>query len=148
MEKKFIASVNTVIHLPIQRVWKALVDPEAIAAYMMGAQVTTDWKEDSPIVWKGEYNGRAFEDNGRVLVNREPDLLRYTHSGGTSPGEEHVVTFELKDVMGTTHLRLTQDNNATQEAAKHSEELWTTMLDVLKEWLGEAAVATPEAPRA
>jgi uncharacterized protein YndB with AHSA1/START domain len=136
-----VANVTTIIHAPIDRVWKALVDPEEIAQYMMGARVVTDWTDGSPIRWKGEWKGKAFEDVGRVLKVREPDMLSYTHkSGATEDAEEHVIIIELKEVGGVTHLRLTQDNNATEEAREHSEANWTQMLDTLKKMLGEAPV--------
>jgi uncharacterized protein YndB with AHSA1/START domain len=150
MDRGFIAIVTTVIHSTIDRVWKALTDPEQIAQYMMGARVTTDWKEGSPITWQGEWQGKPFEDKGRVLIAREPELLKYGHTSGTAqrPEEEHIVTIELKEVGGVTHVRLTQDNNPTEEARKHSEENWTLMLDGLKKMLGEAPVPKPVAPRA
>ncbi|HMC98357.1 MAG TPA: SRPBCC family protein [Flavobacteriales bacterium] len=148
MNTGIIARATAIIHEPVDRVWKALVDPEMIARYMMGAQVFSDWKEGSPIVWKGEWKGKAYEDHGQVLKVKEPELLKYSHrSGSDDQGEEHTVTIELKEVAGVTHLRLTQDNNATEEARQHSEENWNRMLDGLKKVLGEAPVAKPEVPR-
>ncbi len=149
MSKGIEAIVTTIIHAPIDRVWKALIDPEDIARYMMGARVNTDWVEGNPIHWSGEWKGKAFEDEGRVLKVREPDLLAYTHNSASADGttEEHVVTIELKEVGGVTHLRLTQDGNATQTAREHAEANWTQMLDQLKKMLGEAPVPSPEVTR-
>jgi uncharacterized protein YndB with AHSA1/START domain len=149
MGNDIIASVNSIIHAPIDRVWRALTDPQDIARYMMGAQVISDWKAGSTITWKGEWNGKPFEDTGRVLAIMHPDLLKYSHSSTTPEGEreEHVITIELKEVAGATHVRLTQGQNATQEASDHAVEMWTTMLDGLKKVLGEAPVASPEVAR-
>ncbi|MCB9184186.1 MAG: SRPBCC domain-containing protein [Flavobacteriales bacterium] len=134
------AVAHTVLHFPIERVWHALTDADDLAHYMMGAQVTSDWTEGSPITWEGEFKGKSFRDTGKVLAAKPPELLRYTHgSGGDSL--EHVVTIELKEVGGVTHLRLTQTNNATEEARADSEKNWQAMLDGLKKWLGEAPVA-------
>ncbi len=145
MNTAFTASVTTVMHERIDRVWKALLDPADIAKYMMGAQVDTDWQEGSPITWKGEWQGKSFEDHGRVLKVREPDLLKYSHTG--PDGSEHIVTIELKETAGSTHLRLSQDNNPTAKAKEHAEANWTTMLDGLKKLLGEAPVPPPEEMR-
>ena len=131
----------------MEHVWKALTDPDEIAKYMMGARITTDRNEGSPIVWRGEWKGKPFEDMGRVPAYREPDLLRYAHRSGNAPDEEHIVTIEMKDVAGVTHVRLTQDNNTTQEAADKAQANWSMMLDGLKVMLGEAPVAPPEVPR-
>ena len=149
MIKGIPAIATVIIHEPIDRVWKALVDPKDIARYMMGAQVTTTWKEGSPITWKGEWKGKPFEDTGRVLEVRQPDLLKYAHRSGNAPTaeEEHTVTIELKEVAGVTHVRLTQDHNATEEARAASEANWTAMLEGLKKLLGDAPVAKPEVTR-
>ena len=47
-----IAKAAITIDAPIAKVWQALVDPDAIQQYMFGTNVTTDWREGSPIVWK------------------------------------------------------------------------------------------------
>jgi len=72
-----------------------------------------------------------------VLVAKAPHLLRYTHR---SSQREHTVTVELREVAGTTHLRLTQENNVDEAARRRAENNWTAMLDGLKVWLGEAPV--------
>ena len=143
------AIVTTIIHAPIDRVWTALVDPEDIARYMMGARVVSDWSEGGAIRWSGEWKGKAFEDVGRVVKARAPDLLVYTHNSAGADGatQEHVISIELKEVGGVTHLRLTQGGNNTEAAREHAVENWTLMLDQLKKMLGEAPVPAPEAPR-
>lgn len=147
MSTKSIAEVTTVIHDTIERVWRALVDPEMIASYMMGTNVTTDRKEGSPITWKGEWKGKAYEDSGELIIVREPELFKYTHVSGADPEQAHTVTVELKEVGGVTHLHLTQDNNLTEESRRESEKNWTAMFDGLKKALGEAPVSKPEEAR-
>lgn len=149
MNNGITATVTSVIHAPLERVWKALVDPADIANYMMGARVTTSWSEGSAIRWQGEWKGKPYEDTGRVLKVREPELLSYTHNSTGSDGDpqEHIITIELKETAGVTHLRLTQDNNRTEEERQHAEKSWTLMLDELKKMLGEAPVAAPETAR-
>jgi len=143
------ASVTTVIHSTIDQVWEALVDPKDIAQYMMGVNVTTDWKEGSAIQWKGNWQGKDIEEQGRVLSVREPELLKYSHrsNGATGDPEEHIITIELQEAAGVTHLRLTQDNNASEEACAQAEKNWTLMLDGLKMMLGEAPMPKPEEAR-
>lgn len=149
MSTGITASVTSVIHAPLERVWKALVDPADIAKYMMGARVTTSWSEGSAIRWRGEWKGKPYEDTGRVLKVREPELLSYTHTstGAEGASQEQVIIIELKEAGGVTHLRLTQDNNRTDEERQHAEAMWTLMFDELKKMLGEAPVAAPETAR-
>ena len=61
MDKKLIASVSISINVPSEKVWSALVTPEAIQQYMFGTHVVSDWHEGSPIVWKGEWHGKFLE---------------------------------------------------------------------------------------
>lgn len=147
MSTKSIAEVTTVIHEPIERVWQAFVDPDVIASYMMGALVTTDRKEGSPITWKGEWKGKAYEDSGQLIIVRGPDLLKYTRVSGADPAQAHTITVELKEVAGVTHVKLTQDNNPTEEACTEAEKNWSAILDGLKQALGEAPVSKPEEAR-
>ena len=64
----FDAKAELSIGAPVGEVWKALTTPDMIKKYMFGATVLSDWKEGSLIVWKGEWNGKPFEDRGKVLV--------------------------------------------------------------------------------
>ena len=57
-----VATAITVIGAPRARVWDALVDPAAIKAYMFGTTVTSDFRPGSAITWKGEWQGKAYED--------------------------------------------------------------------------------------
>jgi hypothetical protein len=43
---------------------------------MFGSEVTTDWKPGSPITWKGEFEGRAYEDKGEVIAVEPGRRLR------------------------------------------------------------------------
>ncbi len=139
MTQQLLATAATDIDAPVDEVWRALVTPATITKYMFGTTVTSDWKEGSPITWKGEWKGKPYEDRGRI-VRFDPDrLLQYTHysplSGPDVPENHHTVTIELTDDDGRTHVTLTQDNNATEDARRHSEENWNGMLTRLKKLL-------------
>jgi len=132
-----VATAETEIEAPPSRVWRALTDPDLIEQYMFGARVVTDWQPGSSIVWKGEYEGKAYEDKGEVLEVVPERRLRMTHFsplGGEDdvPENYHTLTYELEAENGTTHVSLSQDNNSSQEAAEHSRENWEKMLSGLK----------------
>jgi uncharacterized protein YndB with AHSA1/START domain len=140
MDKKIVARVSAVIDAPILKVWEALVTPEAIKLYMFGTTVVSDWKEGSSIVWKGEWQGKAYEDKGVIQRFEPPRMLQYTHysplSGLADTHENyHTVTIELSEQEGGTRVSLAQDNNRTEEAREHSEKNWSMMLDGLKKML-------------
>jgi uncharacterized protein YndB with AHSA1/START domain len=139
-------AINTVtIHATRQEVWNALTNPEKVKQYMHGTELSTDWKEGSPIVWRGEWKGRSYEDKGTVLAVEPQRLLKYTHwspMGGSEdrPENYHTVTYELAGDDGKTTLTLTQDNNASQEEAdKMAKDNWGPVLNGLKETVEKPA---------
>jgi len=140
MRTNLVAESAITIDAPIAKVWAALVTPDAIKQFMFGANVASDWKEGSAIVWKGEWQGKAYQDKG-VILRIEPErVLQYTHwspmSGIPDRSENyHVVTIEISDEGASTSVHLSQDNNATEEARDHSEQNWSTMLGGLKKYL-------------
>ena len=135
--KGMIANAETTINASVDNVWDALTNPETIKKYMFGTTVTSDWKPGSNIVWKGEWQGKAYEDKGEILQIKPKSLLQYTHFSPLagepdSPENYHTVTIKLIPDNGSTSVQLSQDNNKNEDARKHSENNWTMMLSELK----------------
>lgn len=140
MSQNLIARSTITIDAPGTKVWEALVSPRAIKQYMFGAQVTSDWKEGSPITWKGEWQGKQFEDHGKITRLMPERTMQYTHFSPLSgrpdrPENYHMVTINLAGTNGQTRISLTQDNNATEEARLDSERNWEMMLAGLKQYV-------------
>ena len=70
MKDKFIAEAKTTIHAPASKVWDALTKPELIKQYLFGTDVISDWKVGSPITYKGEWQGKSFEEYALVAAFR------------------------------------------------------------------------------
>lgn len=140
MDKKFVAKATTTINAPASRVWEALTNPELIKQYMFGTDVISDWNVGSPITYRGEWQGKAFEDKGKVLeVKREKSLVS-THWSPLSgvpdtPENYHTVSYNLVEKDGKTEVTITQDNNASEEEKAHSEQNWNQMLQGMKKLL-------------
>lgn len=135
-----IATAAVTVDAPAAKVWEALVSPDAIKQYMFGTNVTTDWREGSPIVWKGEWQGKSYEDKGVLLEVKPERTLKYSHFSPLAglpdkPENYHTVTIELAGKGDQTEVSLEQDNNPTEEAREHSEKNWETMLAGLKKFL-------------
>jgi uncharacterized protein YndB with AHSA1/START domain len=118
-------------------VWDAFINPRTIKQYMFGTDVISDWKPGSPIVWKGEWQGRSYEDKGMIHQLQPERLLQYTHFSPVSgdpdtPESYHTVTIELTQAPQRTHVSLAQDNNHTEQSREHSERNWRMMLTTLK----------------
>jgi uncharacterized protein YndB with AHSA1/START domain len=140
MNKTFLAKAAITINAPAAKVWDALTKPDLIKQYLFGTEVTTDWKVGSPITYKGVWNGKAYEDKGKVLQNEKGKLLVSTFwsslSGLTDvPENYNTVRYELSAEGKGTRLTITQDNNSSQENANHSEQNWNMVLEGIKKLL-------------
>ena len=140
MNDKLIAQATTTIHAPASRVWEALTKPDLIKQYLFGSDVISDWKVGSPIIYKGEWEGKSFEDKGKILEMKPEKLLRSTHWSPLSgvpdtPENYHTVTYELSEKDGSTDVTISQDNNSSEEERAHSEQNWKTVLDNMKRLL-------------
>ena len=139
MTRGFEAINKVTIDAPPADVWDALTNPAKVKEYMHGTEMSTDWKEGSPIYWRGEWKGKPYEDKGKVLEVKPQRLLKYTHwspLGGSEdkPENYHTVVYELAGDDGKTTLTLRQDNNPTQEEAeKMAKNNWAPVLEGLKE---------------
>jgi uncharacterized protein YndB with AHSA1/START domain len=140
MDEKFIARASMIINAPSSKVWEALTDPDLIKQYLFRTEVTTDWQVGSPITYRGVWNGRDYEDKGRVVKNEKGRLLVSTFWSSLAgladvPENYKTVTYELEPVGEGTKLTITQDNNATAEEATHSEQNWCMVLEGIKKLL-------------
>jgi uncharacterized protein YndB with AHSA1/START domain len=140
MNREFTAKAKTMIHAPASRVWDAMTKPDLIKQYLFGTDVISDWKEGSPITYKGEWEGKSFEDKGKILKLEPGKILRSTHWSPLSgvpdtPENYHTVTYELSEKNGGTEVTISQDNNANEEEREHSEQNWKTVLDGMKKLL-------------
>jgi uncharacterized protein YndB with AHSA1/START domain len=140
MNKRFIAKASISINAPVGKVWDALTNPKVIKQYMFGTNVISDWKEGSPIVWKGEWQGKKYQDKGVILKQEAERLIQYSHFSPLSgksdlPENYHMVTVELVSDGVETTVLLSQDNNETEQAREHSENNWKMMLASLKKLL-------------
>lgn len=132
-----VAKASIVIRSMPEEVWHALTNPETIGRYMFGATVVSDMTVGSPIVWKGEWQGRAFVDKGVILALEPQRLIRYSHFSPLSglpdvPENYHTVSVHLERERQGVRVTLIQDNNESEEARAHSEGGWTLMLGRLK----------------
>jgi uncharacterized protein YndB with AHSA1/START domain len=133
----YVARAEVDVQAPRRTVWRVLTSNGARPEILFGAEVRSDWRIGSRIVWRGTWEGRAFEDHGRVIEledREEPWRIVLTHFSPLSgepdvPENYHTLRFELDEIPGGTRVTLDQDNNQTPEAARHARENWVQMLE-------------------
>ena len=114
-----------------ETMWAALTDTTTLGEAMFGSEIETGWQVGTPIVYRGEWKGTPFEDQGEVVELSPPSRMRISHASAGS--DLHELRFDLEPTAAGTRLTLTQDNNATEEAAEHSRRNWDSMLARLKQ---------------
>ena len=137
MSNTFISTASTTVNAPASKVWDALTNPNLIKQYLLGTQVICDWQVGSPIIYKGEWQGKSYQDKGEILQVEPEKLLVSTFWSSLSglpdtPENYKTVRYEMTTEGDKIKLTLTQDNNATQEDSNHSDEFWNKVLDTLK----------------
>lgn len=140
MIKGLVAKASVKIKASNDKVWDALVNPEMIRQYMFGTEVVSDWKEGSPIIWKGIWDGKSYEDKGIILKYVTKKNLEFSHFSPLTgipdiPENYHTVIYRLTDEGDYTLVALSQDNNATEKDREHSQKNWEMMLAGIKKLL-------------
>jgi uncharacterized protein YndB with AHSA1/START domain len=140
MIQDYIAKQSITINASIEKVWEALTKPELIKEYFFGTEVTTDWRVGSAIIYRGEWQGKSYEDKGTILEVSPNERLVSTYWSSMSnkpdqPENYKTVAYDLKTKDGQTEVMITQDNNSTEEEKNHSEKNWAAVLDGLKKLL-------------
>ena len=79
MGDRLTASASGLINADPAAIWAVITDPRQLGQAFFGATVDTDWRVGSPITYRGEWEGKSFEDKGR---NRE---VRSRTSSCSSP---------------------------------------------------------------
>ena len=117
------------INAPASKVWDALVNPEQTKKYMFGSEALSDWKIGSPLLWKGQYEGKEMVFVKGHVVDIKPErFLEYTVIDPNSTIEDIPenylnITYELSPDNGNTVLKVTQgDYSKVAEGERRFKE--------------------------
>ena len=138
------ASIN--IHALIANVWDALTKPEIIKQYFFGTNTFTDWKVGSPIKFKGQWEGKSYEDKGTILEVKKNKLIKYSYWSSMSGIEDKpenyvIVSYEISGEDENVKLTVLQENIPDEKTKAHSEENWNKVLNGLKKVVEEKFVS-------
>ncbi|PWU23495.1 ATPase [Candidatus Cerribacteria bacterium 'Amazon FNV 2010 28 9'] len=131
------ASSSLQIDAPPEKVWKALTNPALVKQWLFGTEMKTDWNVGSSITYSGVWDGKPYEDKGKVLAiipNKLIETSYWSVAYGLpdEPQNYKKVVYSLEEKDGGTLLTITQDNNATEDDKEHSQQNWSTVLEALK----------------
>lgn len=126
------------IDAPVQAVWDAITAPATIERWFFGVHTETDWREGSPIVHTGTWQGRPYEDRGTIVRIEPPHVLTHTHWSALSglpdlPEHHQRVTWTLRPSGTGTELTVSETNLPSGEAKGVSDQTWPVVLANLKQ---------------
>ena len=142
MEMNHQLEVNMTIKIAVapMLVWRALTDRDTIKKYFFGTEAISDWQTGSSLVFRGEWEGKSYEDKGNIHMAVPGKLLVYDYWSGFSglediPENYSMVSYNLDSTEEGTTLSLTQKGFAGEEAMAHADGGWTMVLQNLKDLL-------------
>lgn len=119
-------------------VWDALTNPSMIRQYFFGTEAISDWKQGSTITYKGEWEGKSYEDKG-VILKLEPEKLlvvNYWSSRSGKPDKpENYSPYEYRltpNKQGTTLTLVQEGAFETEESKAKAWEHWDVVIGGMK----------------
>ena len=112
-----------------QRVWDVLTKPELVKIWQYGGELITDWEVGNDIRFKNEWEGKTFEQWGKVLEMRPLELVKYSLFAPRPDLEDKAenyftMSYVLTADHGQTMLEIIQEDDrptAVQEEPQGEE---------------------------
>ncbi|MEO8821782.1 MAG: SRPBCC family protein [Ginsengibacter sp.] len=117
------------INAPVQKVWETLTEPELVKLWQYGSDLITDWKVGRDIKFTTEWEGKIFEQWGKILEIKTNELIKYSLFA-PRPGLEDkpenyfIMSYILSPENDKTKLKIVQEDNrpnAVQEDPQGEE---------------------------
>ena len=142
MKNDITGKVSIHINATTDKVWEALTTPETIKKYFFDTDAVSDWKVGSSLIFKGEWEGKKYEDKGTILESIPSKTFQYDYWSSMSGIEDKqenylIITYSLVKKDDGTDLTITQENIQDEKTKVHSEQNWTKVITDLKNLLEE-----------
>lgn len=131
------AEATALIHADRDAVWRAITDPDLIAQYLYGTRVESEWTVGSPIVYRGEWEGKPYEDHGTILEFVPGERLVSSYYSPLSgkpdvPESYQDVAYTLGSDGDDTRVTITQSGCADRAEADRMSTNWASTLEGLR----------------
>ena len=123
-------NISTIqVKAPIEKVWDALTIPELVKQWQYGSDLTTDWIEGTDIRFTSTWEGKTFEQWGKIIEVSPYEILSYSlFAPGPNledkPENYFIMKYVLTENEEDTTLQIIQEDNrpgAVQEAPQGEE---------------------------
>jgi uncharacterized protein YndB with AHSA1/START domain len=120
-----------------EQVWQVLTQPEMVKEWQYGSDLLTAWTEGSEIRFSTEWQGKIFEQWGKVLEFKPFSIIRYSLFA-PAPGREDIaenyfiMTYLLKPENGSIMLNIIQEDNRADAVQEEPQGEENPLLQALK----------------
>jgi len=144
------AVVGRIVEAERQRVWAALTEPDALAAWFWPWRPSVSFSPSPGAPWSLEaehpVSGRLAVD-GRVIAVEPPSRLALTWRWTDEPMPPTEVEIRLADADGTTEVVVRHRRIVQEATAADFERAWTDLLERLAGYVeGRPGSREPASP--
>lgn len=125
------------IKAPAKKIWDALTKPELIKQWQYGSELITDWKPGNEIRFKTEWEGKIFEQWGKILEVLPMQIIKYSLFAPRpdledKPENYFVMSYVLHEDEESTRLEIIQEDNRPGAKQEEPSEEENPVLNSLK----------------
>jgi len=135
-------NISTIkLNASINRIWDVLTKPEFVKQWQYGSDLFTDWKVNSEIRFRAEWQGQVFEQWGKIIEIVPYKLIKYSLFAPRpdledKPENYFVMNYILNEEKNYIRLDIIQEDNrpgAVQEEPQGEENPILSALKALIE---------------
>jgi uncharacterized protein YndB with AHSA1/START domain len=121
-----------------QKVWDTITKPELVKLWQYGSDLLTNWEIGSDIKFRTEWEGKIFEQWGKVLEVKPIEIVRYSLFAPRpeledKPENYFIMSYVLTDESGQTKLEIIQEDNRPNAVQEKPQGEENPVLRTLKE---------------
>lgn len=117
------------IQATVEKVWDTITNPISVKLWQYGSDLLTTWEIGSDIIFSTEWEGKIFEQWGKVLDFRPCELVKYSLFAPRpdledKPENYFIMSYFLTNENGYIKLEIIQEDNrpgAVQEEIQGEE---------------------------
>ena len=130
-----------IIDATVDKVWETLTKPELVKQWQYGSDLITDWNIGGDIKFRSEWEGKVFEQSGKVIEVKQNEIIKYSLFApllalDNTPENNFIMSYVLTKVDEQTKLDIIQEDNrpgAVQEKPQEGENPVLQSLKLLAE---------------
>jgi len=132
-------NISTIkINASRQKVWDTLTKPELVKLWQYGSDLLTSWEIGSDIKFRTEWDGKVFEQWGKVLEVRPNELVKYSLFAPRpdledKPENYFIMSYVLTQQDGQTKLEIIQEDNRPNSVQEEPQGEENPVLKSLKQ---------------